>query len=147
MSVPFPPQIFELAADTRTVADVIRKLEPLGLHWRVEKQPERHRVRALAPLYHDPASGEIWAVAAVENWGSPRHEHNSGGPYGELVISLAGALADDTDDGKPVSCVPGTALWHAGGTVHQAKGVFWAGIYHQPRGSTPRPIAGDPDTL
>lgn len=40
-----------------------------------------------------PATREIWAVATVENWGSPRPEHNAGGPHGELVITLAGALA------------------------------------------------------
>ena len=133
----FPTALLQLRADTRTVQEVIDQLSPLGLQWQVEEEPTRKR--ALAPLYVDPATREIWAVATVENWGSPRHEHNPGGPYGELVITLAGALADETDDGKPALCTPGTALYHARGTIHQPEGEFWAGIYHQPRGSTPRP--------
>lgn len=143
----FPPQIFELAPDTETVQSTIDQLQPLGLQWQVENDPERSRVRALAPLFIDKGTGEIWAVAAVENWGSPRHEHNSGAIYGELVITLAGSLNDITDEGEAVQCVPGTAIWHAGGTIHQATTPgFWAGIYHQPRGSTARPIEGDPDS-
>lgn len=133
----FPTALLQLRTDTRTVQEVIDQLAPLGLQWQVEEEPTRKR--ALAPLYVNPATREIWAVATVENWGSPRHEHNPGGPYGELVITLAGALADETDDGEPALCVPGTALYHAGGTIHQPQGEFWAGIYHQPRGSTPRP--------
>ena len=133
----FPTALLQLRADTRTVQEVIDQLAPLGLQWQVEEEPTRRR--ALAPLYVNPATREIWAVATVENWGSPRHEHNPGGPYGELVITLAGALADETDDGHPALCTPGTALYHAGGTIHQPEGEFWAGIYHQPRGSTPRP--------
>lgn len=133
----FPTALLQLRADTRTVREVIDQLSPLRLQWQVEEEPTRKR--ALAPLYVNPATREIWAVATVENWGSPRHEHNPGGPYGELVITLAGALADETDDGQPALCVPGTALYHAGGTIHQPQGEFWAGIYHQPRGSTPRP--------
>jgi hypothetical protein len=133
----FPTALLQLRADTGTVQEVIDQLAPLGLHWQVEEEPTRKR--ALAPLYVNPATREIWAVATVENWGSPRHEHNPGGPYGELVITLAGALADETDDGEPALCTPGTALYHAGGTIHQPEGEFWAGIYHQPRGSTPRP--------
>ena len=133
----FPTALLQLRADTRTPQEVIDQLSPLGLQWQVEEEPTRKR--ALAPLYVNPATREIWAVATVENWGSPRHEHNPGGPYGELVITLAGALADETDDGEPFLCTPGTALYHAGGTIHQPEGEFWAGIYHQPRGSTPRP--------
>jgi hypothetical protein len=133
----FPQALLELRSGTRTVQEVIDQLAPLGLPWRVEEETGRRR--ALAPLYVDSATREIWALATVENWGSPRHEHNAGGLYGELVITLAGALADETDDGVPVLCVPGTALYHAGGTIHEPQGEFWAGIYHQPRGSTPRP--------
>jgi hypothetical protein len=133
----FPQALLELRSGTRTVQEVIDQLAPLGLPWRVEE--ESGRKRALAPLYVDSATREIWALATVENWGSPRHEHNAGGLYGELVITLAGALADETDDGVQVLCVPGTALYHADGTIHEPQGEFWAGIYHQPRGSTPRP--------
>ena len=135
---PFPAGAwFELRQGTSTVQEVIDQLAPLGLQWQVEEEPGRKR--ALAPLFIDQATREIWAVATVENWGSPRHEHNAGGLYGELVITLAGALADETDDGEPFLCTPGTALFHAGGTIHQPTGEFRAGIYHQPRGSTPRP--------
>jgi hypothetical protein len=133
----FPTALLQLRPDTRTVQEVIDQLAPLGLPWQVEDEPGRKR--ALAPLFVNPTTREIWALATVENWGSPRHEHNAGGAYGELVITLAGALADETDDGQPALCIPGTALYHAGGTIHQPQGEFWAGIYHQPRGSTPRP--------
>ncbi len=50
------------------------------------------------------------------------------------MITLAGSLDDVTDDGQPVQCIPGTAIYHAGNTVHQATGKFWVGIYHQPTG-------------
>ncbi len=133
----FPMAWFELRAGTRSIREVMDQLAPLGLQWQVEEGSGRRR--ALAPLHVDPATREIWALATIESWGSPRHEHNAGGLYGELVITLAGALADATDEGEPVLCVPGTAIYHAGGTIHQPEGEFWAGIYHQPRGSTPRP--------
>ena len=144
----FPPQLFQLDENTSTVQSVIDQLEPLGLQWQVESDPDRKRVRALAPLHINPETGEIWGMTAVENWGSPRHEHNRGGIYGEAVITLVGELNDVTDEGEEVVCVPGTTLFHAGGTTHQATTEgFWAGLYHQPRGSKARPIPGDPDSL
>lgn len=118
---------FELREGTRSVEEVIDQLAHLGLLCQMEEEPGKKRALG------------VCAVATVENWGSPRHEHNAGGLYGELVITLAGALADTSDDGEEVLCVPGTAIYHAGGTIHQPEGDFWAGIYHQPRGSTPRP--------
>jgi hypothetical protein len=136
----FPAALFSIGPDVSTVREVIDELRPLGLQWQVEVDTAGGRVRALAPLFVDRTTGEIWAVAAVERWGSPRHLHNPGGIYGELVITLAGALDDTTDDGVPVQCVPGTALYHAPNTIHQATGAFWVGIYHQPRGSTPKPL-------
>jgi hypothetical protein len=137
----FPTELFQLTGNVCTVQEVLDQLAPLNLKWQVENDPENNRRRAIAPLYIDPVSKEIWAVATVERWSSPRHLHNAGGIYGELVITLAGSLDDITDGGQPVKCVPGTAIWHAGNTVHQATGDFWAGIYHQPRGSSPRPLA------
>ena len=137
----FPAALFELDDSVCTVQEVIDKLKPLGLKWQVEDDPANHRKRALAPLYINPETKEIWAVATVENWGSPRHLHNPGGIYGEVVITLVGSLDDITDDGVPVKCTRGTVLYHAENTIHQATGAFWAGIYHQPRGSTPKPLA------
>ena len=137
----FPTELFELDPSVCSIQEVIDQLAPLGLKWQVEDEPQNNRKRALAPLFVDPATKEIWAVAAIENWSSPRHLHNPGGIYGELVISLAGSLDDVTDGGTPVKCVPGTVIFHAGNTIHQATGEFWAGIYHQPRGSSPRPLA------
>ncbi len=137
----FPTGLFTLDSSACSVQEVIDQLQHLGLKWQVEDDLANGRKRALAPLYFNPATKEIWAVATVENWGSPRHLHNPGGIYGELVITLAGSLDDVTDSGVPVKCVPGTAIYHAGNTVHQATGKFWAGIYHQPHGSTPAPLA------
>ena len=136
----FPAALFAISPAVSTVQQAIDELRPLGLQWQVETDVAGGRARALAPLHVDRTTGEIWAVAAVENWGSPRHLHNPGGAYGELVITLAGALDDVTDDGCPVQCVPGTALYHGPNTIHQATGAFWVGIYHQPRGSTPKPL-------
>jgi hypothetical protein len=136
----FPAALFEVDDSIRSVQGVMEKLGPLGLKWQVESDPANRRVRALAPLFANPETKEIWAVAAVENWGSPRHLHNPGGIYGEVVITLAGELDDIADDGTPVKCTPGTVLYHDVNTIHQATGPFWAGIYHQPRGSTPKPI-------
>ncbi len=135
----FPTALFALDPDVSTVQEVIDQLKPLGSSGR-SKTIRPTTASARSRPFFDPATKEIWAVATVENWGSPRHRHNPGGIYGELVITLAGCLEDVTDGGETVQCVPGTALWHAGNTVHQAVGQFWAGIYHQPRGSTPAPL-------
>ena len=136
----FPSALLAIGPGVSTVQEVIDQLQPLGLQWQVENDPAGCRARAVAPLHLDRATGEIWAVAVAENWGSPRHLHNPGGIYGELVITLAGSLDDVTDDGVAVQCTPGTALYHAPNTIHQATGAFWVGIYHQPRGSSPRPL-------
>lgn len=136
----FPAALFQLDESVRTVQEVIQQLQPLGLKWQVEEDPVQHRSRAIAPLYVNPETKEIWAVAAVESWGSPRHLHNPGGIYGEVVITLLGELDDIADDGTPVKCTRGTVLYHDVNTIHQATGPFWAGIYHQPRGSTPKPL-------
>jgi hypothetical protein len=136
----FPAALFELDNNVCTVREVIDKLQPLGLKWQVEDDPANDRARAIAPLFLNPETKEIWAVAIAQNWGSPRHMHNPGGIYGEVVITLVGELDDVTDDGVPVKCTRGTVLYHDVNTVHQATGAFWAGIYHQPRGSTPRPL-------
>ncbi len=71
-----PDRPFTLDSNACSVQDVIDQLQHLGLKWQVEDDPANGRKRALAPLYFNPATKEIWAVATVENWGSPRHLHN-----------------------------------------------------------------------
>jgi hypothetical protein len=83
----FPTALLQLRPDTRTVQEVIDQLVPLGLQWQDEEEPRRNR--ALAPLYVNPTTREIWAVATVENWGSPRHEQNAGAPTA-IWCTLAG---------------------------------------------------------
>ncbi len=136
----FPAALFEVDDSIRSVQGVMEKLGPLGLKWQVESDPANRRVRALAPLFVNPETKEIWAVAAVENWGSPRHLNKGGGIYGVVANTHAGELDDIADDGTPVKCTRGTVLYHDVNTIHQATGPFWAGSYHQPRGSTPKPI-------
>ena len=134
----FPTELLEMEGVDPTVDAFLKHLEPLGLQWRVERDNEFGKARALAVFHLDQQTGEIWAIGALEQATAGKHVHNPGGLYGELVITLAGALNDIVDGGGPVELRTGSVLFHGPNTTHQASAdVYWAGLYHQPRGCTP----------
>jgi hypothetical protein len=134
----FPIAIPDLTDIEPTVDAFLARLKPLNLAWRVERNNQFGKARALAVFELNPQTQEIWAIAALEQATAGKHRHNPGGIYGELVISLAGVLNELQDDGTPVKLGPARVIFHAPNTIHQASAdVFWAGIYHQPFGCTP----------
>ena len=134
----FPTEVIELDGVEPTVDAVLAHLEPLGLQWLVERNNEFGKARATAVFELNRETGEIWAIGVLEAATAGKHVHNPGGIYGELVISLAGELNEVTDAGQPIKLPANAVLYHGPNTIHQASAdVFWAGIYHQPRGSTP----------
>jgi quercetin dioxygenase-like cupin family protein len=134
----FPTEVLELDGIEPTVDAFLEHLKPLGLQWRVERNNEFGKARATSVFELNRETGEIWAIGALEAATAGKHIHNPGGTYGELVISLAGELNEVTDAGEPIKLPAGAVLYHGPNTTHQASAdVFWAGLYHQPRGSTP----------
>jgi hypothetical protein len=134
----FPTELLDLTGVEPTVDAFLKHLEPLGLQWRVERDNEFGKARALAIFELNQTTGEIWAIGALEEATAGKHVHNAGGLYGELVITLAGELNDVTDGGEPVKLRTGSVIFHGPDTTHQANtDSYWAGLYHQPRGCTP----------
>jgi hypothetical protein len=128
MSFPSLPR-----GDFRSIEDVQQKLP--SFKWRVHDTPEGGRT-AFTVIAGSKETGELHVFAVIERGTAPEHEHVDGGPYGELVITIAGELEDVTDDGEAVVLRPGQVLFHRGGSVHAPKSsTFWFGYYHQPRGS------------
>lgn len=140
MSMIMPPELFLLDDSVNTLAQVQQALEPLNLKWQVREDAQGGK-SAIAVLYRNAASKEVWAVAVVEKSYTTRHQHNNpDGIYGEINFTLAGKLPDYTDTGEATAHVKGGILCHAGGTVHESVYTdFWAGVYHQPLGSTALP--------
>lgn len=140
MNMIMPPELFRVDDTVTTLAEVQQQLEPLRLNWQVREDGKGGKT-AIAVLYRNPGSKEVWAVAVVEKSFTTRHQHNNpGGIYGEINFTLAGKLPDYTDTGVATAHVRGGILCHAGGTVHESVYAdFWAGVYHQPLGSTPLP--------
>ena len=136
----FPIDIPDMSGMAPTVEAFLALMKPLGLAWRVERNNAFGKARALAVFTLNPQTQEVWAFGALEQATAGKHEHNAGGLYGELVISLAGELNELRDDGTPEKLGPGRVMFHGPNTIHQASAdVFWAGLYHQPRGCTPIP--------
>ena len=137
----FTAGLFSIPDGVSTVDGVIEALSHLGLQWRVEDGARPDSKSAIAIIKRDVATGNIWAVAALQNNWATHHRHNNErGDYGEMIITLAGLLPDKTDGGVDVSLTKGTILYHAGGTEHQKfYSDFWVGLFNQPKGSTPLP--------
>lgn len=119
--------------DFRSIDDVTSRLS--WYKWKVYPSPDGGKT-AFTILGGNKETGELHVLAAIEGGAAPRHEHLDGGPYGEMILTIAGELEDLTDDGEPIVLRPGQILMHRGGSVHAPKASrFWLGYYHQPRGS------------
>lgn len=116
----------------RSLAEVMEKLPQF--RWKVHDAPHGGKT-AFAITSGNRETGELHVLAVLENAQVPGHEHIAGGPYGELILTIAGELYDMSDEGRHVYLKPGDVLIHAGGTSHMPHATFWFGYYHQPRGS------------
>ncbi len=121
-----------------SVDEVVAKLPQF--RWKVQDAEDGGKM-AFAVISGNKATGEIHVLAALEDAAAPRHEHLEGGPYGELILGIAGQLWDEADDGQSVFLNSGDILIHGGGTIHAPRPAqrsmrnrFWFGYYHQPRG-------------
>ncbi len=138
-----PPQGLEaLKAAFRgatSLAETVEGAHPFPVKWKVRSDPKSAPTGriAFAVLGGDKDTGEVWVLAILEGAAAPKHRHNPGGPYGERIITLAGALVDTADDGTPVLLEADQELIHAGDTIHEPRANFWVGLYHQPCGSEP----------
>jgi quercetin dioxygenase-like cupin family protein len=93
------------------------------------------RATATLKAFAGPEGG-IWNLIALEAASTGLHQHQPGAAvYGECVITLAGELDDEYDDGTPIRLRTGDVMFHAPGTIHEATAErFWLGIIHQPEG-------------
>ena len=119
--------------DLKSIDDVRERLA--WFKWKVYDSPAGGRT-AFTILGGNKETGELHVLAAIEGGAAPEHEHQDGGPYGELILTISGELEDVTDDGKPIVLRPGEILMHRGASIHAPRAPrFWLGYYHQPRGS------------
>lgn len=119
--------------DFKSIDDVKEKLP--WYKWRVYDAPGGGKT-AFTVIGGNKETGELHVFAAIEGGDAPEHEHIDGGPYGELILTIAGELHDHTDEGEPVVLRPGQVLMHRGGSIHVPRAPqFWFGYYHQPKGS------------
>lgn len=132
----FPAAIFDGATSVTTVDNFIAQLQILGLSWQIEKNGEFGTARAQAVFDHDTETGEAWVIATMEQAVDAPHRHGAGGPYGELLFTLAGEL-EDIIAGNVSTLGVGSVAFHAPETTHMPRARrFWAGLYHRPRGVT-----------
>ncbi len=132
-----PEQLLNLRGVAENLEAFLEHFAPLQLAWEFEGDNVRGGIRVTGVLDADSRTGGIWALCVLERAGTGRHLHHAGGAYGECVITLAGELDDILDDGTAVKLRTGAVMFHAVNTIHEASAVsYWAGLYHQPRGST-----------
>ena len=139
MDMIMPGGLFIVDDSVTTIEAAIKALAGLDLKWQVQNGPGPGARSAIAVLERNGGTGDIWAVAALQKSWSTHHRHNNeGGDYGEMIVTLGGALPDTDATGEPVSLTRGTIIYHPGGMEHQKfYSDFWLGVFHQPRGSTP----------
>jgi hypothetical protein len=137
LPVVVPSALLNLSGVAENLHAFVNHFAPLALTWVFEKDPARGGKRVTGVLSSDHETGGVWSFVALERASTGRHQHNGGGIYGECVITLAGELQDELDDGTAVALRRGAVMFHAPDTTHDAKARrFWAGITHQPRGVT-----------
>ncbi|MEK7552294.1 MAG: hypothetical protein AAB534_02655 [Patescibacteria group bacterium] len=106
------------------------------LKWKVHPSADGKGRTAYAVVSGNRETGELWVMAVIENCTVPKHRHNSGGKYGEMILTISGALYDTIAHGHEVIYSSGSVVFLPEDSVHAPHAVFWHGLYHQPRGST-----------
>lgn len=135
-----PSALLNLTGVGDSLHAFVNHFAPLALTWVFEKDPVRGGKRVTGVVSSDRETGGVWSFVALERASTGAHRHNAGGPYGECVITLAGELQDELDDGNAITLRRGAVMFHAADTAHNAKARrYWAGITHQPRGITRTP--------
>lgn len=105
--------------------------------WKIQPGGGGEGIMAYAVVGVNKGTGELWVMAVIERCSALNHQHNLGGEYGEMIVTLAGELHDFDDEGRAVVHRPGDPpLFHAPGSVHAPGALFWVGLYHQPCGSS-----------
>jgi hypothetical protein len=131
-----PGSLLNLSQVEASVEGFVEHFASLHLGWRYRKDSHGGGLCATGLLQADCRTGEIWGLIAMQRSTTGWHRHLAGGPYGECVMTLAGELFDSLDNGVPVRLATGAVMFHAPNTIHEAVAeTYWAGIYHQPRGS------------
>ena len=72
------------------------------LKWKVHPSPDGTGQTAYAIVSGNKDTKECWIMAVIEKCAAPKHQHNPGGIYGEMILTIAGELHDIRDDGVPV---------------------------------------------
>ncbi len=130
-----PVGLLDLSTVASSVDAAIAHFASLNLSWKIERTP--NGARAFCVLQSDATTGEQWALCALEKGQLDAHRHNSGGDYGEMIITLAGQLSDFGDDAREIQPVVGQVAFRGSVISHQPMtDSFWVGVFHQPRGTT-----------
>jgi hypothetical protein len=143
LPVDFPTEFLDLSRVHPSIKGCLAHFEALGLEWTLKTGGVVGLPCATALASASVAKGENWLLVIAEAGCLGRHLHGPGGLYGEITITLAGELDDQTDDGSAVSLREGEVLFHAPDTVHKPfVRIFWAGLVHQPQGAISQCAAG-----
>ena len=132
----FPTEFLDLTHVDPSMTACLTHFEALGLSWTLKRGGIAGLACATALASAEVVEGENWVLLIAEAGCLGRHLHRSGGLYGEITITLAGELEDQTDDGSAVLLKEGEVIFHAPDTVHKPfVRAFWVGLVHQPGGA------------
>ncbi|HEY4247943.1 MAG TPA: hypothetical protein VGM64_13905 [Lacunisphaera sp.] len=130
-----PPGLLDLSTVAPSVDATVGHFSSLNLNWKINRSA--NGVNAFCILQNDAVTGDQWTLCALERGKVDSHRHNSGGDYGEMIITLAGQLSDLADDAEAVQPVAGQVAFRGTVISHQPMtDSFWVGVFHQPRGAT-----------
>jgi hypothetical protein len=130
-----PARLLDFSALTPSVDATVGHFSPLNLNWKINRSA--NGVTAFCALQSDAVTGEQWVLCALERGKLDAHRHNSGGDYGEMIVTLAGRLSDLADDAQEIQPIAGQVAFRGTVISHQPMtDSFWVGIFHQPRGVT-----------
>ena len=122
-----PPSPFATLADVEAAYPTLK--------FKVRPRDDGEGFTAFAVRYRESQTSEVLVRAVIVNDKAPKHRHRPGGPYRELIYTIAGVLHDVADDGNPIDLTPGSVLVHTSDDPHQPHATFWVGDYYQPYGS------------
>ncbi len=130
-----PVELLDLSTVAPSVDATVGHFSSLNLNWKINRGA--NGVNAFCVLKNDAVTGEQWTLCALERGKVDSHHHNSGGDYGEMIITLAGQLSDLADGAEEVQPVAGQVAFRGTVISHQPMtDSFWVGVFHQPRGTT-----------
>lgn len=130
-----PTGLLDLSTVASSVDATVGHFSSLNLNWKINRSA--NCVSAFCVLQSAAVTGEQWVLCALEKGKLDAHRHNSGGDYGEMIITLAGQLSDLADDAQEIQPIAGQVAFRGTVISHQPMtDSFWVGVFHQPRGAT-----------